>query len=314
MLVHAFVAYAHRPFKSTIALELFFGMLNFAAIVMMYYGISRMAYLKWYVLLSISVIIAIAAGAILTRDVTALPMASGWAAVLITSVLCGTLVLRQQSLPRVYTAALVMLTVFASVQLYPLWSQMFSSAPEVAGALISDLKDTLAIAGYTAEQIDNASSQFKSFYAVFVRILPSFTILAVALQFTIGFWLFVKWLNRSGSQYLLPIDLVKWQMPFALSPFLVTAILMRLFGNELLVLIADNMILILAVFYSIAGITVVEFFMKKFRFAFFSRFLIYLLFLLTHVVGLAFLALLGFADSFFDWRRKYPLPLDYKTG
>lgn len=289
-------------------------MLNLAAVVMMYYGISRIAYLRRYAVLSVFAIIAIAAGAVLTRDVTIASMAAGWAAVLLTSVLCGTLVSRQQSLPKVFALALIILTVFASVQLYPLWSQMLLSAPEMADALTSDIKDTLAVGGYTAEQIDNASRQFKSFYAAFARILPSFSIMAAMLQFTVGFWLFVKWLNRSGSQYLRPVDFVKWQMPFAVSPLLVTAILLRLFGNELPVMIADNMMLILAVFYSVAGITLVEFFMKKLRFAFFSRFLVYLLFLLTHVVGLAFLALLGFADSFFDWRRKYPLPLDYKTG
>ncbi len=314
MLIHAFVAYAHRPFNSTIGLELFFGMINFAAIVMVYYGISRMAYLKWYVLMSIFATIAIAVGVVLTRDVTILSMAAGWGAVLITPLLCGTFVSRQMSLPKVYAVALIIMAVFASVQLYPFWSQMVLTAPEMADALTSDIKDTLAIGGYTAEQIENASGQFKSFYAVFVRILPSFSIMAAIFQFTVGFWLFVKWLNRSGSQYLLPSGFVKWQMPFVLSPLLVAAILMRLFGNELLVIIADNLILILAVFYSIAGISLVEFFMKKFRFAFFSRFLIYLFFLLTHVVGLAFLAVLGFADSFFNWRRKYPLPLDYKTS
>lgn len=314
MLIHAFVAYADRPFNTTLVLELLFGMVNFAAVVVMYYGISRMAFTRRYVLLSIFALIAIAAGAIMTKDVTIVSISAGWMAVLGTSTLCGTLVLRQISLPKVFIVALVVLTVFASVQLFPLWSKMIWSAPEVADALISDLKDTLTAAGYTAEQIESASRQFKSFYAAFVRILPSFSIMAAMFQFTIGFWLFVKWLTRSGSQYLRPVDFVKWKMPFALTPFLVTAILLRLFGNDLMVMIADNMILILAVFYSIAGISLVEFFMKKFRFAFFSRFLVYLLFLLTHIVGFAFLAFLGFADSFFDWRRKYPLPLDYKTG
>lgn len=314
MLIHAFVAYAHRPFQTTIGLELLFGLVNFAAIIMIYYGVSRMAYLGRYILLGISAIIAIAAGAVMTREVSILPMVSGWAAVLITPFLCGVLVGRQLSLPKIFAAALVIMSVFVSLQLFPIWLQMISSAPEVGDALISDLKETLAVAGYTAEQIEFGSIQFRSFYDAFVKILPSFSILAAMIQFTVGFWLFAKWLNRSGSQYLYPLGLVKWKMPFALTPFLVAAILMRLLGNDLLVTIADNLILILAVFYSIAGITLVEFFIKKFRFAFFSRFLVYLLFLMTHVVGFAFLTLLGFADSFFNWRRKYPLPLDYKTG
>ncbi len=241
-------------------------------------------------------------------------MVSGWAALLIASFLCGNLVSRQFPLPKVYSAALVILSVFVSVQLFPFWSKLISSAPEISDALNSDLKETLVIAGYTADQIEFASIQFKTFYAAFVRILPAFSILAAIIQFTAGFWLFMKWLDRSGHQYLHPVGFVKWKMPFVLTPVLVAAILMRLFGNDLLIMVADNLIFILAVFYAIAGVTLVEFFMKKFRFAFFSRFLVFLLFILTHIVGFAFLAVLGFTDSFFEWRRKYPLPLDFKTG
>ena len=79
-------------------------------------------------------------------------------------------------------------------------------------------------------------------------------------------------------------------------------------------LVADNLLLILAVFYSVTGIALMEFFMKKFYVSMLGRILIYILLFLSHVIGFALLAFLGFVDSFYDWRRKYPLPLDIKTS
>jgi uncharacterized protein YybS (DUF2232 family) len=239
---------------------------------------------------------------------------SGWSAVLVSSILCGTLVARKIPLERVYAATLLALITFASIQLFPLWSKMILDAADVSQALMSDFSDTLALSGYSQEQIKNFTEQFQSIYAAFVRVLPSFSLMAAMIQFSIGFWFFVRWLNRTGRENIIFPEFVNWKMPFVLTPFLVAAIMMRLLGSDLILLIADNLLLILAVFYAIAGIALIEFYMKKLRFAMFSRILVYLLFLLTHVLGFALLTLLGFMDSFFDWRRKYPLPLDNKTS
>ena len=314
LLIHAWIAYAHRPFETTFALELLFGVINFVVILAIYYGVSRLAYSSRFVLIGLFAALAISAGAILSKEVTVMTMASGWAAVLISSILCGVLVAKQIPLQRVYAIALLVLAAIVAVQLFPLWSKMISSATDVAEALMSDIGETLTLGGYTKEQIQSIAENFKSFYAGFVRVLPSFSIMAAMFQFSIGFWLFVRWLNRTRRQNIVFPEFINWKMPFVLTPFLVAVIIMRLFGNDLIILIADNLLLILAVFYAITGIALIEFYMKRFRFAILSRVLVYLLFLLTHVVGFALLTLLGFIDSFFDWRRKYPLPLGNKTG
>ncbi len=315
MLIHAFIAYADRPFETTMALELCFGAINFMLILIMYYGISRLAYTGRFKMISLLSASAISVGVIfMSRQVTVTAMTAGWAAILAASIMCGVLAARKMPWQRVFAAALLALAALASVQMFPLWSKMILDASEVSEALMSDFGDTLALSGYSEQQIKNFAEQFQAFYAGFVRVLPSFSLMAVMLQFSIGFWLFVRWLNRSGRENIIIPEFLKWKMPFALTPILMTAILMRLLGSDLIIMMADNLLLILAVFYAIAGIGLIEFFMKRLRFATLSRILVYLLFLLTHAAGFALLMLLGFIDSFFDWRRKYPLPLDNKTG
>lgn len=314
MLVHGLVAYAQRPFETTLLLELGLGVINFAAILTMYYGISRLSYSGRYLIVGIFSVLSITAGAVLSEEVGVLSMGAGWAAVLVSAVSCGVFAARQVRFPHVFAISLLLLTAFAALQLFPLWSKVIVQAHEVADALGTDLKETMAIGGYSQAEIQNISQEFSVLLAAFFRLVPAFSLMAAMFQFAMGFWLFVRWLNRSGNRHAAFPNFIHWKMPFMLTAFLILGILLRLLGNKTMVLIADNLLLILAVFYAIAGIALIEFFMKRFRFGLLSRFLIYLLFLLTHIVGFALLMLLGFTDSFFDWRRKYPLPLDIKTG
>jgi hypothetical protein len=314
MIVHALVAYADRPFQTNILLELLFGAVNFVVVLIMYFGISRAAFSRQFMFLSISAAIAITVGVVFTRQIPAMSMAAGWLAILLTSVMCGVLSARRITLPKVFAAALGVLVMFVGIQLFPLWTKLFESAAELTNLVMSDLSDSLIAMGYSDSTIQNITEQFRVFYEALLRILPSLSLLAAMFQFSIGFWLFAHWLKRnSGNQYSFP-EFILWKAPFAMTALVLAGVLMRLFGNDIVTLIADNLITILAVVYSITGIALLEFFMKKFRFGVISRFLIYLLLLLTHVIGFAFLALAGFVDSFFEWRRKYPLPLDYKTG
>jgi hypothetical protein len=217
-------------------------------------------------------------------------------------------------LPKVFGAAVCAVILFSAVQLYPLWSKLFESAADLAKMMMADLGEALTAVGYSESVAQNLTEQIGGFYEILLRIIPSLSLMAAMFQFALAFWLFVTWLiKRGGSTFGFP-KFISWKIPFALTVILLAGILMRLLGNDFLTLVADNMILILAVVYSIAGIAMLEFFMKKFRFGGISRFLIYFLLLVTHIIGFAFLGLVGFVDSFFDWRRKYPLPLDYKTG
>ena len=308
MLIHAWVAYAERPFQTSLMLELMFGAINFAVMISMYYTISRAAFSNSFLILGVAAVCAIALGAGLNEDITYLSMSAGWAAVLGTSVLCGVLTNKNVQLPKVLGISAVVLMALASVQLFPMWAKLISSSTMIIEEMTADIGETFVALGYAQETVSNMVYRIKLFYSIFLRVLPSFTLLAVVFQFAIGFWLFVLWLKKNRPAKSSFPNFLDWKMPFALIPLVVVGVIMRLAGGETIKLIADNLIVVLAIIYSIVGMAFLEYFMKKFRFSIFSRIIVYFLILFTHVAGLAFLALVGFADSFFDWRRKYPLP------
>lgn len=314
MVLHALIAYANRPFQTNLLLELSFGAVNFGVVVMMYYGISRAAFSQQFIFLGVAGVTVITLSAVLTKQIPALTIAGGWITVLLTSILCGVLAFRQLALPKVLAVALCAVVLFSSVQLYPLWSKMFGSATDIINLLVADAREVLVSAGYSEATADKFAGQANIIYGAVLRILPALSIMAAMFQFAVAFWLFAGWLNKNGGHKNGFPQFILWKVPFALTPLLLLGVLMRLFGNDLMKLAADNLILLLAIIYSVAGLAMLEFFMKKLRFGGISRFLIYFLFLVTHVIGFTFLALAGFADSFFDWRRKYPLPLNNKTS
>jgi hypothetical protein len=232
---------------------------------------------------------------------------AGWSAVIMPSMICGRLASQNYSIARVFSVSVIVLVVFGSVQMIPMW-QMMASSGEVA-QLMMETDPLLSAFGNSAEY----SEQIKSFLSFFLRVVPALSILSVILQFAIGFRLFAGRLSSFGSYYKLTLPpFVTWRIAFSFTPLLLLGVVFRLFGNETMMIIADNMLLILSVFYSFTALALFEFFMKRFHFSIYLKLLVYLLLILSHIIGFALLVLLGFVDSFFDWRRKYPLPSGFK--
>jgi hypothetical protein len=313
-VLHAFVAYSQRPFQSTAMFELLLGTINFGAMVMLFYGLSRQYFLKQHAILSLSVVAGVLTCLIFTIKASTLVIISGICAVVLVSIVCGYLSMKQLNNLRIYVFSLMVLLVFASVQLYPLWTNMISGAEDALNLISGEMQQILITSGYSQSAADQLIEQFGVFYLSFVRLVPAMTLMAFVLQFSFGFYLFLRWRNKSGIANSEIAPFIKWKMPFALTPVLLLAVIMRLVGTGVFTLVADNLILILAVYYSVTGISLMEFLMKKIHVSLIGRILIYILLFLSHVIGFALLAVLGFADSFYDWRRKYPLPLDIKTS
>ena len=105
---------------------------------------------------------------------------------------------------------------------------------------------------------------------------------------------------------------VLWKMPFAVMVVLIVAILMRLLGSETLKLTADNIVAFLALFYSITGLALIEFYLRKFNFSTALKIIFYIVFFMSQFIGLFVAAFLGFVDSFVDWRKVQQLSLEKK--
>ena len=67
--------------------------------------------------------------------------------------------------------------------------------------------------------------------------------------------------------------------------------------------IADNGLVISAIFYCVAGLALVEFTIRRLKVSWFMKALFYLMLFLTQIFGFVLVSLLGFIDSFADWRK-----------
>ncbi|MCH9024616.1 MAG: DUF2232 domain-containing protein [candidate division Zixibacteria bacterium] len=188
----------------------------------------------------------------------------------------------------------------------PMW-QALTSSEEIA-QLILETEPALSASGYSAEN----AGQIKEFLSFFLRVLPALTVMSIIMQFALGFWLFARWQFIRGNKNLKLPPFSSWRIPFSFTPLVLSGVLLRLFGNDSMTIIADNLLLILTLLYSLTGISLLGFLMQKSRLGIYLKLIIYLMIFLSHIYGMAFLALLGFVDSFFDWRQKYPLPIGLK--
>jgi len=101
---------------------------------------------------------------------------------------------------------------------------------------------------------------------------------------------------RMKPLYLWKINEI-WLIPLAV------ALLFVLFGGQALKLIGENLLVILVHLFAFLGICLVDFYFKRINIPAPVRLLIYLFILIAVVVAIPILAIVGIADSRFDFRK-----------
>lgn len=100
------------------------------------------------------------------------------------------------------------------------------------------------------------------------------------------------------------INFANWRVPFMVTPVLLLAMAFQVVGGGTLKLIGSNMLVILAVYYGVTGLALIEYYLKRLQLSLGMKFMFYLLMFLTQMVGFIMAAFLGFLDSFFHWRLR----------
>ena len=272
--------------------------------IYLYYGIAKLAFEKRTVLLWGSSIAAIIFGYVLSGFASIWPLLAGWSMILSAAVISGRLTAARWNPARVYILSLLSVAVIITVQFMPLWSQLMTAASEAAGTVISDLEQMLVSLGYSQELIRDNLERTSRVFDAMIRITPALTIMSALLQFSIGYLLFAHFTDRKHPTLNCSVALTKWRVPFAVMPIVIVVIIARIIGNDLLMLIADNVLVCLSAYYCLAGLALIEYYMKKLKLSMLMKMLFYLLLFLTQLIGLFIAALLGFIDSFTNWRQQ----------
>lgn len=205
---------------------------------------------------------------------------------------------------RVFSLALATTAVFAIAKWGPMWPDLIAAADSASQAAIEQLRPLLVTFGYSEQAATDSLLRTEKVFDLIVRLTPAATVLSALVQFCLAMLLFAWVISiQPGAERWRP-NFSEWRMPFAFTPVVLILVGTRLVGGEILQQIADNVIAVAAVAYLITGLALIEYYMKRFDLSVWLKVLFYLFLFLTQMIGFFVVALVGFVDSFADWRAR----------
>jgi uncharacterized protein YybS (DUF2232 family) len=282
------------------------------------YGVSRLAFDGRNYLLWGGAVLAFVAGYLLTGADGLWHLLTAWGLILFAGVIVGRLTAAGKNHLLVYLAGLLVAAVFALAYYAPLFGQLMSAASVWTDRFMEEITQGLINLGYGADAVRQNLESTKEMLKVVVRLLPATLILSAVLPFSIGYLVFAHRLGPKGVFDLKTLRYERWKMPFAVMPVVIVAVLMRLLSSGKVALVADNILASLAFYYVITGLALMEYYLRRYL-PTFLRVMFYISFFMSQFIGLFFsavmlliVALLGFVDSFLDWRKVQQLSLEKK--
>ncbi len=276
----------------------------------LYYGVSALVYRgrTWSVVIAavVSIVVAMAVTGRVggTLGTPALIVVGGG--------LTGYLTRRGKDPLTVYLVGIGALIAVSVMMYLSVWPELMQVVERQFSQVIGESESFMRVNGMVESQIDEVMLALERAGRASVRTIPASMIMGAVIQYSIGFLLFfVRGVDNASSVQAVK-DFTRWKVPFWTALVLIVAIPMRLFGPETATLIADNVILILALYYCLGGLALVEFGLKRFGVSLPVRILFYVFLVLSGLIGLFMAALAGFVDSFADWRRNAPDEIDLK--
>lgn len=233
-------------------------------------------------------------------------MLMDWSMLLFGGMIIGRLALKDVNSFRIYVIGASVVALFFLGYYLP-QAELFAKSLDTMFAEMT--KTYQSFGGTSAEKADLMAGMEKMM-ELGRRLQPSLLMLDAIVRFSIGFILFAIMQLRANPSKPFIKPFTEWRMPFVFTFILIGAVMLRLINNPLTVQLADNILLILFLYYSVCGLSLIEFYIVKFKISLFMKILFYLMFFLTQIFGLIAAVLLGFIDSFADFRKKQLLSFE----
>jgi len=275
----------------------------YGLVVYLYYGIARLAFMRRTYLLWGSALGAVILSHLVSGLTEVWLVLTGWGMVLFGGVIVGRLCAGGRTWSAIYLYGLAAVAIFAIGQYSPLWAELAAMTTEGTELMLKELEVNLLAAGYTADAVTDSLHQTRKLVSVMIRLLPAATIMAAIAQFSLGFIIFSRWTARRSVEVASLAPLSKWKMPFWVTPALILIILMRMLSEEPWIQVADNLLAALSLFYCLTGMSLIDHFLVSLKISRFMKIAFYILLFFTQLAGYFVAVLLGFLDSFFDWRK-----------
>jgi hypothetical protein len=212
-----------------------------------------------------------------------------------------------------YLIGAAVVAIGALAILGPKWELLMGGFRIVGEESIALFKQTMTTMGYHAGAVEESTVQIQKMWNGFVRVIPAMTLMSLVTQFTIGFLWFLMRPGSTSDDSIRMEPFSRWKMPFGLTPVLLVAVIGRLTGGDTVTLVADNVLLVLSIYYCVGGLALLAHGFQRFKVTVLVKIMFYVMLVLAGVIGYVVIGLVGFIDSFADWRKVNNPPIELKT-
>ncbi|MBU1320201.1 MAG: YybS family protein [candidate division Zixibacteria bacterium] len=153
------------------------------------------------------------------------------------------------------------------------------------------------------EEMMHLKESVKSFFDLFYRFSPGLVICWAAAMNIAAYFFAGKMIRKDGGFHREFRGFIFWKIDMINMVLLGAGILIWLIELKSLMPFAENLLFILAVSYMVAGLALIEFYMKRLRIHTGLRIAIYLVLFVSGWIGGLIAVAIGLVDSQFDFRR-----------
>jgi len=278
--------------------------LTYFVSICVYFFVARLALAGQTVLLWISSALAVMVGFLLAGTTGFWSVLTGMGMVLCGGVIVGIMTGLGYAQSRVFILGTLAVALFAVGQYWSIWPEAMAAATEVWKPKLAEMPSLLQTFGYNEETAIKLSGQMSRMVDLVIRLMPASTLLGSLAPFTVGYLWFVHQADRANPALACRSPFTTWHVPFGFTPVVIAAAAARLLGGESLQLVADNVLVGLSVYYCVGGLALVEYYLGRLHISRLLKVIFYVLLFFTQLAGFVTAAILGFIDSFADWRSR----------
>lgn len=307
MLAYSIVTFGAFEFAADSSVAAMLAMVSYALTIYLFYQIACMSFQRQTWQIWGSVLAAVVVGFVVSGSGMIWMLVTNWGMLLLGGTMTGRLTASNVPPQRLYLITVLIVAIFAALQLWPLWAKLSVLAQSSVDVFLTELENQMVTLGYTVEDARDNATQSAKVLGLFPRLVPIGTVLAAVFQFSVGYLLFSGWVRNQGYNCPPAAPFMEWKVPFIITPILIVVILARLIGGETMAHVADNLLFAATIYYCVCGLALMEFYMKRLRLSKMMKVAFYIMLFVAQLVGFFVAVLIGFADSFFDWRNRQPV-------
>lgn len=304
MLLYAAFGLSPMTAEVPIIYALLLATLLYMAPFIIFYGIILMSFNRRTWLLWGSILATVIVGHLSGGMANVWTTLTVWSMFLFGGVIAGRMNLSHFAQSRIYLISAAAVAIFFTAWQLPQWPQMMEMWTKGYQVMVQELGGLFKLFGMTEQQV--AESQ--ATHAQIVRLLPAFMILSALLQFSVAYMLFLINISRQRTGRLKLEPFRNWKMPFTVAPLILLAMVGHFFGNDTITMIADNILMIFSVYYCLTGLSLIEYLFRRYKLSWLMKTLFYIALVASLAAGYIATVILGFIDSFADWRGKNSSP------